>query len=139
MLALADAIEALTNTRPDMTAVITEATINSRQVIPGSLFVAIPGERMDGHDFIEDAFKRGATFALIQREVNASFRTLDLRDDLSIDSKLDLTLPLSARRQHGKCASTDRPLLAPQTKSPRDRNYRQCRQIHHKRSHCPDA
>jgi UDP-N-acetylmuramoyl-tripeptide--D-alanyl-D-alanine ligase len=97
MLALADAIEALTNTRPDLSAVITEATIDSRQVIPGSMFVAVPGERMDGHDFIEDAFKRGASFALIQREVNASFRTLDLRDGLSIDSKLDLTLPLCLR------------------------------------------
>ena len=94
MLTLADAIEALTHTRPDARAVITEATIDSRQVIPGSLFIAIPGGRLDGHDFIEDAFKRGASFALIQREVNASFRTLDLRNGLSTDSRPDLTLPL---------------------------------------------
>jgi UDP-N-acetylmuramoyl-tripeptide--D-alanyl-D-alanine ligase len=45
-------------------------------VIPGSLFVAIPGEKADGHDFIGEAFKRGASFALIQRDVDASFRTL---------------------------------------------------------------
>ncbi len=63
MLTLADAIEALTNTRLNANAVITEAIIDSRQAIPGSLFVAIPGERLDGHDFIEDAFKRGASFA----------------------------------------------------------------------------
>jgi UDP-N-acetylmuramoyl-tripeptide--D-alanyl-D-alanine ligase len=49
--------------------------IDSRQVIPGSLFVAIPGEKADGHDFIGEAFRRGASFALIQREVDASFRT----------------------------------------------------------------
>ncbi len=61
------------------------------------MFVAIPGERLDGHDFIEDAFKRGASFALIQRNVNAPFRTLDLRNGLSIDSKPDLTLPLCLR------------------------------------------
>jgi hypothetical protein len=30
---------------PNATAIITEAAIDSRQVIPGSLFVAIPGEK----------------------------------------------------------------------------------------------
>jgi UDP-N-acetylmuramoyl-tripeptide--D-alanyl-D-alanine ligase len=85
MLTLADALEALTNIRPIATTVITEAVIDSRQVIPGSLFVAIPGENVDGHDFIEEAFRRGASFALIQRDVNGSFRTLDLRATLSID------------------------------------------------------
>ena len=86
MLTLADALEALTNFRPSAATVITEAVIDSRQVIPGSLFVAIPGEKTDGHDFIEEAFRRGASFALIQRDMNGSFRTLDLRAVLSIDS-----------------------------------------------------
>ncbi len=97
MLTLADAIEALTNNHLDARAVITEAAIDSRQVIPGSLFVAIPGERMDGHDFIEGAFKNGASFALIQHDVNASFRTLDLRSAPSNASSLDLTPPLCLR------------------------------------------
>ena len=86
MLTLADVLEALTNFRPLATTVITEAVIDSRQVIPGSLFVAIPGEKVDGHDFVEEAFRRGASFALIQRDVNGSFRTIDLRAVLSIDS-----------------------------------------------------
>ena len=88
MLTLADALEALTNFRPIATTVITEAVIDSRQVIPGSLFVAIPGEKADGHDFIAEAFRRGASFALIQRDAVAdgSFRTLDLRAVLSIDT-----------------------------------------------------
>ena len=51
MLTLADALEALTNLRPIATTVITEAVIDSRQVIPGSLFVAIPGEKVDGQPF----------------------------------------------------------------------------------------
>lgn len=86
MLTLADVLEALTNFRPIATTVITDAVIDSRQVIPGSLFVAIPGEKVDGHDFIGEAFRRGASFALIQRDVNGSFRTIDLRAVLSIDS-----------------------------------------------------
>src|SRR5512138_3203572 len=78
MLTLADALEALTNFRPIATTVITEAVIDSRQVIPGSMFVAIPGEKADGHDFVEEAFRRGASFALIQREVSHSLRILDV-------------------------------------------------------------
>jgi UDP-N-acetylmuramoyl-tripeptide--D-alanyl-D-alanine ligase len=98
MLNLADALEAITTVRiPDANSVITEAAIDSRQVIPGSLFVAIPGEKVDGHDFIDDAFKRGASFALIQKDITGSFRTLDLRGDLSASTPLDLTLPLCLR------------------------------------------
>ncbi len=98
MLTLAEVFEALTNYRPENpTPVITEAVIDSRQVIPGSLFVAIPGERVDGHAFVEEAFNRGASFALIQQEVDASFRTLDLRGDLQADSIPDLSIPVCLR------------------------------------------
>ena len=98
MLQLADAFEALTSLRPEgNTPVITEAAIDSRQVIPGSLFVAVPGERVDGHDFLSEAFQRGASFALVQQDVDASFRTLDLRAGLSTDSLPDLNAPLCLR------------------------------------------
>ena len=99
MLTLADAIEALTNFRPLTSTVITEAVIDSRQVIPGSLFVAIPGEKTDGHNFIGEAFKRGASFALIQRDVDASFQTMDLRSVSSSGSfqQYDLTMPVCLR------------------------------------------
>jgi UDP-N-acetylmuramoyl-tripeptide--D-alanyl-D-alanine ligase len=79
MLILADVIEALTNIRPALeNNVITETVVDSRQVIPGGLFVALPGEHVDGHDFVEDAFQRGASFALIQHEVDGTHRTLRL-------------------------------------------------------------
>jgi len=98
MLTLADVLEALTAIRfPDATAVITDAAIDSRQVIPASLFVSIPGEKVDGHDFIEDAFKRGASFALIQKDLPGSYRTLDLRSDLSEGSELKIDIPLCLR------------------------------------------
>jgi UDP-N-acetylmuramoyl-tripeptide--D-alanyl-D-alanine ligase len=99
MLTLADALEALTNYRPIATTVITEAVIDSRQVIPGSLFVAIPGEKTDGHDYIGEAFRRGASFALIQRDVDPSFRILDLRSVSSAESfpRENLVPPLCLR------------------------------------------
>ena len=99
MLTIADALEALTNFRPQAATVITEAVIDSRQVIPGSLFVAIPGERVDGHNFLDDAFKKGASFALIQRDVDASLRALDLRTVTSADAYTphDFSTPLCLR------------------------------------------
>jgi UDP-N-acetylmuramoyl-tripeptide--D-alanyl-D-alanine ligase len=83
MLTLADVIEALTNIRPaQASTVITEAAVDSRLAIPGGLFVALPGERMDGHDFVADAFQRGASFALIQHKINAAYQTVSLQAGL---------------------------------------------------------
>jgi len=43
-------------------------TIDSRQVPPGALFVAIKGERFDGHDFIGDALRKGAAAVVVHEE-----------------------------------------------------------------------
>lgn len=43
------------------------AVVDSRTVTPGDLFVALPGEHVDGAAFIDDAFARGATAALAAR------------------------------------------------------------------------
>jgi UDP-N-acetylmuramoyl-tripeptide--D-alanyl-D-alanine ligase len=86
VISLADVLEALTGIRPPMaTMEITEAEIDSRRVIPGSLFVALPGEHHDGHDFVAEAFAAGARFALVQRDMSNQFNTLDLRSALQPD------------------------------------------------------
>jgi UDP-N-acetylmuramoyl-tripeptide--D-alanyl-D-alanine ligase len=41
---------------------------NSRQIQPGDLFIAVRGERFDGHDFVADAAAAGATAALVRRD-----------------------------------------------------------------------
>lgn len=80
MLTLNDVLEALTGTRPaEASLVISEACIDSRQVIPGALFIALPGENVDGHDFVAQAFERGAELALVQKDLSGQFPTLDLR------------------------------------------------------------
>jgi len=40
-------------------------TTDSRALAPGDLFVALAGERFDGHDFVPAAFERGAAAALV--------------------------------------------------------------------------
>lgn len=41
---------------------------DSRQIGQGDLFVAVRGERLDGHDFLNDARQNGAAAALVSRE-----------------------------------------------------------------------
>ena len=43
---------------------------DSRQVTPGSLFVAVSGTRSDGHDFIDSAISSGATAVICERLPN---------------------------------------------------------------------
>ena len=45
-------------------ALISSVTMDSRLAKEGSLFVAIKGERVDGHDFIKDVFDKGAAAVL---------------------------------------------------------------------------
>ncbi len=47
-------------------AAITGIADDSRAVRPGDLFVAVPGERVDGHRFIDAAVARGAAAVLCQ-------------------------------------------------------------------------
>ncbi len=42
-------------------------TIDSRKLQQGALFVALKGDRVDGHDYVKDALARGAVAALVHR------------------------------------------------------------------------
>ena len=45
---------------------VTSVAIDSRDVVPGSLFVALPGERTDGGRFVPEAFANGAAGVLVR-------------------------------------------------------------------------
>jgi UDP-N-acetylmuramoyl-tripeptide--D-alanyl-D-alanine ligase len=48
---------------------VSGASVDSRRVTPGSIFVALRGERVDGHAFVADAIRAGATAALVEHPV----------------------------------------------------------------------
>ena len=45
-------------------------TIDSRKNCSGQLFIAISGERFDGHDYVEAAYRSGAVAALVEHKVD---------------------------------------------------------------------
>jgi UDP-N-acetylmuramoyl-tripeptide--D-alanyl-D-alanine ligase len=46
-----------------------KVVIDSRKVSPGDLFVAINGEKVDGHDFCHEAIKKGAIAVISSKEL----------------------------------------------------------------------
>ncbi len=66
-------IAAVTNGRLDGargTEVVTAVEFDSRAIRPGGLFLALPGERVDGHAFARAAVERGAVGVLAARPVD---------------------------------------------------------------------
>ena len=56
----------------DASGVVTDITTDSRNAKKGSLFAAICGERADGHNYIDDVFKKGAVCVIAEKEIKAS-------------------------------------------------------------------
>jgi UDP-N-acetylmuramoyl-tripeptide--D-alanyl-D-alanine ligase len=81
--------------------VIAGAAVDSRQVDPGSLFVALPGERHDGHEFVADAFQRGAQLALVDRKLGSEIPVLDLRRKTRELPELELPCALRVKTPRG--------------------------------------
>lgn len=65
----------------DSQAQVDSAVTDSRQVRPGSLFVAIKGERVDGHAYLEQAASAGAVAAVVDHEVAGAYLPQILVED----------------------------------------------------------
>lgn len=48
---------------------VTDLTYDSRKIIPGMLFVAIAGTVVDGHKFIPDVVKKGASVLVVEKNI----------------------------------------------------------------------
>jgi len=65
MMDTATAAEAISAKLHGREAWFRGVTTDSRAVTPGDLFVAIKGQRFDGHDYVAQAFERGAVAAIV--------------------------------------------------------------------------
>ena len=52
----------------DHQAIAQAYSIDSRTIQPGELFFAVKGERMDGHDFVQQALEKGAVAAVVRKD-----------------------------------------------------------------------
>ena len=98
MLTIRHLVEAITEEKiTGLGEVLSDAVVDSRQVTPGGLFVAMDGEAHDGHDYVADAFERGALAVLVERDVQLEASSLDLRKPLAKQLKQDLEPPIILR------------------------------------------
>ncbi len=71
---LADLVDGRLTGDPD--TAVADATIDSRTVVEGSLFVAVPGSHWDGHAFISEAEANGAAGLCVSRDVTTELPTI---------------------------------------------------------------
>jgi UDP-N-acetylmuramoyl-tripeptide--D-alanyl-D-alanine ligase len=78
-------------------------SIDSRTVQPGELFFAVKGERLDGHDFVEQALSRRAIAAVVRKDQQARYSTAGL---IAVDETLSAlqTLATAVRKIWAKTA-----------------------------------
>jgi UDP-N-acetylmuramoyl-tripeptide--D-alanyl-D-alanine ligase len=82
-------------------------SIDSRTVQTGELFFAVKGERLDGHDFVEQALSRGAIAAVVRKDQVARYSNLSGPAGLlAVDDTLVAlqTLATAVRKIWGKTA-----------------------------------
>ncbi|MFH8465739.1 UDP-N-acetylmuramoyl-tripeptide--D-alanyl-D-alanine ligase [Streptomyces sp. NPDC017991] len=87
---IASVVGGQTHDIPDTSVQVTGQVVrDSREVEPGSLFVAFVGERVDGHDFAADVVEAGAVAVLASRPVGVPAIVVD-----------DVLLALGALARH---------------------------------------
>lgn len=69
---------------------------DSRKITPGGLFVALPGERVDGHRFATAAVDKGAVAVLAARDVDAPAVRVEAASDRDEDISQAVVTAMSA-------------------------------------------
>ena len=93
MMLLSDAARALQLAPPRRDAEFLRVNTDSRAIVAGDLFVALAGERFDGHDFAAGALARGAVGILASRDLGLDAQIV------AADSKLALGVLAAHWRQ----------------------------------------
>ncbi len=63
-------------------------SIDTRTLSPGNLFIAIPGEKFDGHNYLAEAIKKSAVAAVVNRKLDASIPLIIVKDTIDALGKI---------------------------------------------------
>ena len=72
---------------------ISEFSIDTRSIKKGEVYIAIEGPNFDGHDFIEDAEKKGARALIVSREVSS------ILPFIVVDNTLDFMVTIAVHNR----------------------------------------
>jgi len=86
----------------DQDCLVSNISIDSRTLIPGDLFFAIIGPNFDGHDFIIEAFKRGAVGAVVCKGASTLLQNEQIDKDKIIIEVKDTLSALQDWSKHYK-------------------------------------
>jgi UDP-N-acetylmuramoyl-tripeptide--D-alanyl-D-alanine ligase len=96
----------ITKTLPDMSIAFghfpenATFSIDSRDIKPGDIFVALKGRKYDGHEFVAEALKKGASGAIIaesKKDVLNSLKNLETKLILLVKDPLEVLVRLAAQ------------------------------------------
>ncbi len=88
MMRLLQAAEIVNGALHGEDAVFNDVSKDTRSIRQGDLYIAIKGERYDGHAFVEQAQQAGAAGALVQQQQNVALPQIDVPDTLAALGKL---------------------------------------------------
>jgi UDP-N-acetylmuramoyl-tripeptide--D-alanyl-D-alanine ligase len=100
LAAVASAVSGSLGSADAQTLIGPDVVIDSRLATPGSVFVALPGERVDGHDYVATAAAAGAAAAIVSRTTGASLAEIVVDDPLTALADL-ARVKVAAAREHG--------------------------------------
>ncbi len=63
-------------------AEFTGVSTDTRKIVPQNLFIAIEGENFNGHDFVNEAFKKGACAAIVSKKVDSAIPQLIVKNTI---------------------------------------------------------
>jgi len=86
----------------DQNCLIKRISIDSRTLIPGDLFFAIIGPNFDGHDFIVEAFRKGAVGAVVCKGVSTLLENKQIEKNKIIIEVKDTLSALQDWSKHYK-------------------------------------
>ena len=59
---------------------VNDFSIDSRSIKKGQLYIALKGDNFDGHDFVEEALKKGASAVVISKDLKGDFPRIVVKD-----------------------------------------------------------